>query len=750
LINSEGAILTHLSLVTRHSSLFATHHSSLLLRQGQVKHALKTALACCLAVGLSYLFRLQSGQLAPVFAYLLLTIGMPSPRLNWLLTQLGIVISAIGSALILIAFRDSLFLYLAVTLFWIFTVMLFSNWFPLPATLGAMVSALGIFTFFQGTVGETLRFYVAYAVNFLFAGFSVVLVNSLLWPFTTQKVFLERLADVYALLEDHCRKAARWIRSGESPPAPEPPEEWAPFRALRQLLAPELRRGRNTSNPFARMILACRSMNLRLWFFDRVIAPTVPSVLSAESRGQLASVLDQCAEHLHALLEGIWRRKPVPPLPSPPSEEGEGGVSRRDAPPVERIGHPTSGDILLAHDIPRVILRRLTEDLRAMTTSHNALLARLRGHLGGELIAFRPFAIGTRLLNVNSLRSSTKLVVIVLLLLVEEGWLGFPGGSQVAFYATFFASTGNLGRQNKTDLVGLAGLLCGFVYGVVAAFLTTRLPHLPLVLALVFLGQFVANLAYQRLPRYGVAGLQAGLALPFAYLATTGPEWGSFSDVRTRFWGLVVAGFTAVVVHAYLWPVLPMRQLRASIAAALRDTAMSLTQLFGPGRSTWQGAPPSLGETVTRARDLLDDARYLPGPDHADPAYNGILGYLQEIDANLEYVHFLVGLEEEHPLRQRFFLLIGDYPEQACTNLEQVARQFQASSRRAARVEPVRWEPDASRRWENAPHDLDSLRDRGFDPSRPAVIARCLDQIAQAVETISGITQEINLRNSGR
>src|SRR5262249_57021416 len=94
-----------------------------------------------------------------------------------------------------------------------------------------------------------------------------------------------------------------------------------------------------------------------------------------------------------------------------------------------------------------------------MPASHNALLARLRGHLGGELIAFRPFAIGTPLLDVNSLRSSTKLVVILLLLLVEEGLLGFPGGSQVAFYATFFASSGNLGRQNKTDLVGLAWLL---------------------------------------------------------------------------------------------------------------------------------------------------------------------------------------------------------------------------------------------------------------------------------------------------
>src|SRR5205807_2486200 len=201
----------------------------------------------------------------------------------------------------------------------------------------------------------------------------------------------------------------------------------------------------------------------------------------------------------------------------------------------------------------------------------------------------------------NSLRSSTKLVLILLLLLVEEGWLGFPGGSQVAFFATFFASTGNLGRQNKTDLVGLAGLLGGFVYGVVAAFFTSRLPHFPLLLA----------------------------------------------------------------------------------------PAVSLTQLFGAPRATWEGVPPSLGETLTRARDLLDDARYLPGPEHADPAYNGILDCLQEIDANLEYVHFLVDLEEEHPLRQRFFQVIGDYPEQAQRNLTRVAGQFLWSPSRAARVEAV-------------------------------------------------------------
>jgi len=183
----------------------------------------------------------------------------------------------------------------------------------------------------------------------------------------------------------------------------------------------------------------------------------------------------------------------------------------------------------------------------------------------------------------------------------------------------------------------------------------------------------------------------------------------------------------------------------------LRDTAVRVGQLFSASRSTWGGAPPSLGETVLRAEDLLDDALYLPGSDHADPAYRGILGSLQEIDASLEYVHFLVGLEAEHALRDRFFPVVGDYAGQAQRNLQQVARQLQQSPGRGARLEPpVRWKPDASGRWEHASYPAGTLPDGAIDPWIPAVIARCLDQIAQATERISSIAQEIDQRNLAR
>ena len=502
------------------------------------------------------------------------------------------------------------------------------------------------------------------------------------------------------------------------------------------------------------MIIACRLLNLRLWFFNRAVAP---AALASETREHFAGLLDRCGQQIHALLDGALGRKPAPAvdpaLVRDVNSTRSGAGRERGAGSGEQV-ESTSGsmlpaqsselDILLARGIHATLLLRFVEDIQLATSSHNRLLAGFHKGLPGEWAALKPGGSGGRPFDVQSLRAGTKLVLILLLLLMEEGWLGFPGGSQVAFFATFFASTGNLGSQNKTDLIGLAGLLGGFAYGVVAAFLTTRLPHFALLLILVFLGEFLAYLTFQKLPRFRAAGVQAGLAIPFAFLATPGPEWGSFSDIRTRFWGLVAAGFTAVVVHAYLWPVLPIRQLRASISAALRATADSLGQLFGPSRTAWQGAPPSLSDTVTRLRDLLDDAQYLPGSERADPAYDGVLSCLQEIDVNMEYIHFLVALDEEHPYRQHFFQAIGDYAEQARSNLQRVALQFQTSPNRAARLDPVSWRPDASGFWESASHAIAPVSGTKIDTLRPAVIARCLDQIARAVEEISGIAREID------
>jgi hypothetical protein len=49
-------------------------------------------------------------------------------------------------------------------------------------------------------------------------------------------------------------------------------------------------------------------------------------------------------------------------------------------------------------------------------------------------------------------------------------------------------------------------------------------------------------------------------------------------------------------------------------AAGLRATAVSLAQLFGRPRPAWAGAPPSLGETITRGATCSTTPATCRGP----------------------------------------------------------------------------------------------------------------------------------------
>jgi hypothetical protein len=65
---------------------------------------------------------------------------------------------------------------------------------------------------------------------------------------------------------------------------------------------------------------------------------------------------------------------------------------------------------------------------------------------------------------------------------------------------------------------------------------------------------------------------------------------------------------------------------------------------------------------------------------------------------------------------------------------------------RAGLLEPIRWEPHVSDRWDDAFGAVGQFTQGGIDPRRPVVIARCLDQIALVVERISEIARKIDAR----
>ena len=78
----------------------------------------------------------------------------------------------------------------------------------------------------------------------------------------------------------------------------------------------------------------------------------------------------------------------------------------------------------------------------------------------------------------------------------------------------------------------------------------------PLLVALLFLGQFVAAYLTRTAGKYAYAGLQMGLVLPMLVVAPR-TEFGSFAPAMQRLEG-VLLGLVASVVVAGLWPRFPL------------------------------------------------------------------------------------------------------------------------------------------------------------------------------------------------
>jgi hypothetical protein len=82
--------------------------------------------------------------------------------------------------------------------------------------------------------------------------------------------------------------------------------------------------------------------------------------------------------------------------------------------------------------------------------------------------------------------------------------------------------------------------------------LLSRLPHFFLLLALLFLGIFLAAYLTRVGDTYSYAGLQMGLVLPLV-LVVPRPEFGSFTSVMQRLEGIVIAVAATLLVGG-LWP----------------------------------------------------------------------------------------------------------------------------------------------------------------------------------------------------
>jgi hypothetical protein len=98
----------------------------------------------------------------------------------------------------------------------------------------------------------------------------------------------------------------------------------------------------------------------------------------------------------------------------------------------------------------------------------------------------------------------------------------------------------------------MEGAALGAAWGFASAVVLTRLPQLPVVMALFFLGMFLASYLARTSPTRGYVGVQMGFVIALVLVAPPAQS-GDLTPVVQRVEGVAVGLATSLVVSS-LWP----------------------------------------------------------------------------------------------------------------------------------------------------------------------------------------------------
>jgi hypothetical protein len=160
------------------------------------------------------------------------------------------------------------------------------------------------------------------------------------------------------------------------------------------------------------------------------------------------------------------------------------------------------------------------------------------------------------------LSHSLMLAVTVLVTLLGAHALGLPP-EKAAISVMMLTVTPHVQAMIQKGELRIAGALLATAWAAITFVLVGLLPHLPLLGALLFLGQFLAAYVTRTAGRYSYAGLQMGLVLPMLIVAPR-PEFGSLTPAIQRLEGILL-GLVASVIVAVLWPRFPVTDTAAAL-----------------------------------------------------------------------------------------------------------------------------------------------------------------------------------------
>ena len=155
------------------------------------------------------------------------------------------------------------------------------------------------------------------------------------------------------------------------------------------------------------------------------------------------------------------------------------------------------------------------------------------------------------------LNQSMMLAVTVLLTLLGANVIGLSP-DKAAISVMMLTVTPHVQAMILKGELRIAGALLATAWAVLTFILVGLLPHLPLLAAMLFLGQLLAAYLTRTSTQYAYAGLQMGLVLPMLIVAPRA-DFGSLNPAAQRLEGILL-GLVASVAVAVLWPSFPLTE----------------------------------------------------------------------------------------------------------------------------------------------------------------------------------------------
>jgi len=399
------------------------------------------------------------------------------------------------------------------------------------------------------------------------------------------------------------------------------------------------------------------------------------------------------------------------------------------------------GSILEIYRTTLIKLNKIIE-LSNLIANPKQYKTRIQSRLPRNVQVEKIKTITQTLFDKKTLKQSSKIIIIFLILLVGELYFDFPGQYQVAFYGILFGLLPNIGQSHHKTKLGIIGVILGLLFGIFGNFIIFHIHSFIILCLLYFLATFIFSYVASGSAKYDFIGLQAGLMIPFSLLY-------NLDAASTRVEALIISSAVGLTVLHFVWPIIPINELRKNISKSLTTSGLILKKLLKLDEGENEQIKKlviELAATLPTINSLFNDAKYLVDSDDKNTEeYLTIIEKIEFIYIELENLNNIIYYHFDNKLVILYLSSMKEAYENLFQFFDKVANQFTSNAAVNLDLESLGDEIESKRErfrksevWKKFSNE---------DLERNVLIAKSIDDL---LDCIIQINQSVNLINSNK